>query len=143
MLAARTPAHAHARPRSSTAFRLPRSPSLPHRLLLLLLRPCLGVDYDAWPEQLRRQLAPLFAAAGLRFEVRNTAKNGGFEGNTQLMCAADNIGLADFAVAFFPYVKPLKQSVELFARQALLTVKGSVLALRCVCEGACVRVRRA
>jgi hypothetical protein len=33
--------------------------------------------YDAWPETLRRQMAPLFASLGVTLEVRNAAKNGG------------------------------------------------------------------
>ena len=35
--------------------------------------------FDAWPVQLQRQLAPLFAAAGLEFEVRLHAFNGGYD----------------------------------------------------------------
>ena len=34
--------------------------------------------YDAWPEVLRRQILPLFAAMGIDVEVRNAGKNGGW-----------------------------------------------------------------
>ena len=69
----------------------------------------------------RRVLAPAFAAAGLRFEVHNTARNGGFEGNTQLLCAGDAVDFADFAIAYFPFVTPEPRALGDFARRALNT----------------------
>ena len=46
--------------------------------------------YDAWPEQFRRQMAPLFGSMGLKVEIRNAAKNGGWLLAPQMLCANDS-----------------------------------------------------
>lgn len=46
--------------------------------------------YDAWPEQFRRQIAPIFGSMGLKLEIRNAAKNGGWLLDPQMLCANDS-----------------------------------------------------
>ena len=46
--------------------------------------------FDAWPEQFRRQLAPLLGSMGLKLEIRNAAKNGGWLLAPQMLCANDS-----------------------------------------------------
>ena len=46
--------------------------------------------YDAWPEQFRRQMAPLLGSMGLNIEIRNAAKNGGWLLAPQMLCANDS-----------------------------------------------------
>jgi hypothetical protein len=45
--------------------------------------------YDAWPEQFRRQMSPIFGSMGLKMDVRNAAKNGGWSLQPQMLCAND------------------------------------------------------
>jgi hypothetical protein len=54
--------------------------------------------YDAWPEQFRRQMAPLFGSMGLKLDIRNAAKNGGWMLAPQMLCANDSelIGIRCF-----------------------------------------------
>jgi len=51
--------------------------------------------YDAWPEQLRRQLSPIFASMKINIEIRNAGKNGGWNLSPQMLCAHDMLGVND------------------------------------------------
>ena len=64
--------------------------------------------YDAWPEQLRRQLAPLFEAMGITIEIRNGAKNGGWNLAPQMLCANDS---TSFFLSIRSYMLYLIQSI--------------------------------
>jgi hypothetical protein len=46
--------------------------------------------FDAWPEQLRRQMAPIFESMGVKLSIRNAAKNGGWLLAPQMLCANDS-----------------------------------------------------
>lgn len=83
--------------------------------------------YDAWPEALRRQLAPLLGAMGVALEVRNAAKNGGWNLASQFLCAHDMLGAADlgdkgldFLFITNPFVKATPIDAEHLIRRALL-----------------------
>ncbi|KAL9183031.1 hypothetical protein ACHAXT_004818 [Thalassiosira profunda] len=83
--------------------------------------------YDAWPEQMRRQIAPLFAAMGLKVEVRNAAKDGGWHLAPQMLCAHDMLGASDrgslgldFLFQCNPFVKANSVDAEHMVRRALL-----------------------
>eukprot|EP00804_Cyclotella_cryptica_P018261 CCRYP_005973-RD/>CCRYP_005973-RD protein AED:0.04 eAED:0.04 QI:190/1/1/1/1/1/5/1468/647 len=51
--------------------------------------------YDAWPEQFRRQMAPIFGSMGVKLEIRNAAKNGGWLLEPQMLCANDMLAASD------------------------------------------------
>ncbi|KAL9180899.1 hypothetical protein ACHAXT_009704 [Thalassiosira profunda] len=83
--------------------------------------------YDAWPEQMRRQITPLFAAMGLKVQVRNAAKNGGWNLAPQMLCAHDMLGASDreglgldFLFQCNPFVKAGAVDAEHMVRRALL-----------------------
>jgi hypothetical protein len=62
--------------------------------------------YDAWPNALQRQLAPLFKAAGLEFEVRMHAFNGGYDISFEAAaCMGAALGAdVDLVAAYLPFV---------------------------------------
>jgi len=84
--------------------------------------------YDAWPEALRRQIAPLFAAMGIEVEIRNAAKNGGWNLASQMLCAHDMLGVSDrpddlgldFLFVCNPFVHSEAVDAEHVIRRALL-----------------------
>lgn len=84
--------------------------------------------YDAWPESLRRQLAPLFSSMGIEIEVRNAGKNGGWNLASQMLCAYDMLGASDrpddlgldFLFLCNKFVKASYLDAEHMIRRALL-----------------------
>ena len=84
--------------------------------------------YDAWPESLRRQLAPLFSSMGIEIEIRNAGKNGGWNLASQMLCAYDMLGASDrpdelgldFLFLCNKFVKATYLDAEHMIRRALL-----------------------
>jgi len=93
--------------------------------------------YDAWPEQLRRQLSPIFASMNINIEIRNAGKNGGWNLSPQMLCAHDMLGVnderyiendglgLDFLFQCNNFVKATAVDAEHLIRRALLGGSGS------------------
>lgn len=83
--------------------------------------------YDAWPEQLRRQMSPIFESMGVKIHVRNAGKNGGWLLAPQMLCANDMLGASDrkdgigldFLFQLNPFVKADGIDAEHMIRRAL------------------------
>jgi len=91
--------------------------------------------YDAWPEVLRRQIAPLFEAMGIQVDVRNAGKNGGHSLPSQMMCAYDMLGAADtetgldFLFVQNPFVSGDELDAEHLIRRALFGKDHTVVSI--------------
>ena len=83
--------------------------------------------YDAWPEVLRRTLSPIMGAMGVKLDVRNAGKNGGWNLASQMMCAHDMLGASstaegrlDFLYQTNPFVSAEGVDAEHMIRRAVL-----------------------
>ena len=92
--------------------------------------------YDAWPEQFRRQMAPLFGSMGLNVSIRNGGKNGGWLLSTQMLCANDMLGGSDrskdgldFILQLNLFVKAHVIDAEHFIRRALFGRSHTLIAM--------------
>ena len=93
--------------------------------------------YDAWPEQFRRQMAPLFGSMGLKLSIRNAAKNGGWLLDPQMLCANDMLGGSDrpngvgldFILQLNLFVKAEAIDAEHLIRRALFGKSHTLIAI--------------
>lgn len=93
--------------------------------------------FDAWPEQLRRQMSPIFESMGIKIEIRNAAKNGGWLLAPQMLCVNDMLGASDrkddvgldFLIQVNPFVHAHGIDAEHMIRRALFGPNPTLVAL--------------